>query len=115
MMKTKKLPNNQLGFFLLKYAVYVSNNYSVSLEIIIESIEKMAIGESKNLRANFIQFEIADSDYYGRDRIEDLNKWINEIRKEAEKYEYYELCYNLMKINTLITSGLTMYNKVETY
>lgn len=113
MMNLKKLPNEQLGFFLLRYSVWVSNEYCHSLENIIENVENMVSG--KSVRANNFYFEIADSDIYAKDKIKKLNNWIDKTRKLAEEREFYELCFNLSKINYHISAGLTLYDKVETY
>lgn len=113
MMNLKKLPNEQLGFFLLRYSVWVSNEYTSSLDNIIGYVENMVSGDS--IRANHFYFEIADSNIYAKDKIKKLNKWIDETRSLAEKREFYELCFNLSKVNYHITAGLTLYDKVETY
>jgi len=111
-LKLKELPDSQSGFFKINYRLYLGNEFEHPVLLkLSDCIEKLVLKKYKDESNIFI--DIADSDSYIKSKIAKLNNYLDRIRENAEKKQYYELCYNISQVCALLAHALNMYQEID--
>lgn len=113
MMKIKKMPDNQSGFFIINFEKFYIDEYSYSFDSVLKMVNNVVLG--RNTYFFELKREIVDADYFLMVKIKKMNVFLDKLRKLSEDKEYYELCYNLAQLNLFISSAICLYKEFENF